>query len=209
MLHFLPTRTQHYIMKTKLLTIIILLISVKGYAQNPKTDHLSFKGVPIDGSLADYVSKMKQNGFDHLGTEGETAGLKGDFAGYKDCVVDVSTLRQKDLVHKIVVVFPAKDTWATLFENYRNLKEMLTEKYGKPTDVVEKFGGQYSQDADDRTKMYQVQIDNCKYYSIWQTEKGGIELSIAHKRVSNCFVKLSYFDKANGSIIRDKAKDDL
>jgi len=196
-------------MKTKLLTIIILLISVKNYAQNSKTEHLTFKGVPIDGSLIEYVSKMKQSGFDHLGTEGETASLKGDFAGYKDCVVDVSTLRQKDLVHKIVVVFPSKDTWTTLFENYSNLKEMLTEKYGKPSDVVEKFGGAYSQDADDRTKMYQVQLDNYKYYSIWQTEKGRIELSIGHKRLSNCFVKLSYFDKANGGIIRDKAKDDL
>lgn len=194
----------------KLLTIIILLISVKSYAQNSKTEHLTFKGVPIDGSLTDYVSKMKQSGFDHVGTESGTAALAGEFAGYKDCVVAVTTLKQKDLVHKIAVVFPSKDTWANLFGNYNDLKEMLTEKYGKPSDNVEKFDGrQSSTDADDRSKMYDVKFDNCKYYSIWQTEKGSIELSIAHNSISNCFVKLGYFDKANGNIIRDKAKDDL
>eukprot|EP01012_Entosiphon_sulcatum_P025170 TRINITY_DN30461_c0_g1_i1.p1 TRINITY_DN30461_c0_g1~~TRINITY_DN30461_c0_g1_i1.p1 ORF type:complete len:205 (+),score=15.67 TRINITY_DN30461_c0_g1_i1:72-617(+) len=179
------------------------------FAQNTKSDHLSFKGVPLDGSLSEFVSKMKQSGFDHEGTEGETASLKGDFAGYKNCFVEVSTLKQKDLVHKIVVAFPAKDTWAALFENYSNLKELLAEKYGKASDVVEKFSGQDSKEGDDRTKMYHVKLDNCKYYSIWQTEKGRIELSIANLRLQKCFVKVSYSDKANGDIIRDKAKEDL
>jgi hypothetical protein len=197
-------------MKAKFLTTLILLISVMSFAQTPKTEHLSFKGVPLDGTLAEYVSKMKQNGFSHLGTEDGTAVLNGDFAGYKACVVGVSTLKQKDLVHKIAIVFPAGETWSTLFGNYSNLKEMLTEKYGKPAEVVEKFDvGQYSQPKDDDSKMYQVKFDNCKYHSIWQTEKGDIELSIGHNGVTSCFVKLAYLDKANGDIVREKAKDDL
>jgi len=165
-------------MKAKFLTTIILLISVMSLAQNPKTEHLSFKGVPIDGPLTEYVSKMKQSDFTHLGTEGGADGLKGDFAGYKDCVVAVSTLKQTDLVHKIAVVFPDRETWAILYGDYSNLKEMLTEKYGKPSDIVEKFDGrQYSQSADDARKMSEVKFDKCKYYSIWQTERGDIELS--------------------------------
>ena len=195
-------------MKTKFLTLILSLTTVLTFAQT--TDHLSFKGVPLDGTLDEYVSKMKQNGFTHIQTEEGTALLSGDFAGYKDCIVGVSTLKQKDLVYKIGVLFPEKDTWSRLSTNYFDLKQMLTEKYGKPSDVVEKFDvPSYSQPRDDQDKMYKVKFDNCKYYSIWQTDKGEIQLSIDHNGVTSCFVKLAYFDKINGDKIKAKAIDDL
>jgi len=91
-------------MKTFFLTFTIVLTTMLTYAQ--ASEHLSFKGVPIDGTLNEYVSKMKQSGFTHLGTENGVAILKGDFAGYKDCHIGVSTLKQKDLVYKIGVLFP-------------------------------------------------------------------------------------------------------
>ena len=195
-------------MKAKFLTILFAIISITSFAQNQKAEHLIFKGVPIDGTLAEYVSKMKQNGFNHVSTEDGTAILNGDFAGYKACVVGVSTLKQKDLVHKIAVVFPEKETWSTLFGNYSSLKELLTEKYGNPSEVVEKFdGAEYAQPKDDNKKMFMVKLDNCRYHSIWHTEKGDIELSIGHD--IKCFVTLDYFDKVNGGIVREKAKDDL
>jgi hypothetical protein len=172
--------------------------------------HLSFKNVPIDGTLEEYVSKMKQNGFSHLQTEDGTAYLNGDFAGYKNCHVGVSTLKQKDLVHKIAVVFPEKDTWSRLSTNYFELKQMISEKYGKPSDEVEKFDvSSYAQPKDDNAKLYEVKFDRCKYYTIWQTEKGEIQLSIDHNDVTSCFVKLIYLDKINGAIVNAKAKDDL
>jgi hypothetical protein len=61
--------------------------------------------VPIDGTLADYILKMKKSGFTHKGTKDGVAVLEGDFASYKKCIVGVSTLKQKDLVSKIVVFF--------------------------------------------------------------------------------------------------------
>ncbi len=170
--------------------------------------HLTFKGVPLDGTLDQYVSKMKQNGFKLLSTEDGVAMLRGDFAGYKDCYVGVSTLKQKDLVYKIGVLFPEKDTWSTLSGNYFELKQMLTEKYGKPSDVVEKFDRE-SERRDDGSKMHDVQFDRCKYYSIWQTDKGEIQLSIDHNNVTSCFVKLAYFDKINSATIKKQALDDL
>ena len=193
-------------MKTFFLTLIFTLTTMLTFAQ--KSEHLTFKGVPIDGTLNEFVSKMKQNGFTHLGTEDGTAILNGDFAGYKDCYVGVSTLKQNDLVHKIAVIFPDNDTWSTLSGNYFDLKKMLTEKYGEPSDVVEKFDT-YWQPRDDKSRMYQVCMDRCKYYSIWQTDKGEIQLSIDHNSVTSCFVKLAYFDKINSDKIKAKAKDDL
>jgi hypothetical protein len=193
-------------MKTFFLTLIFTLTTMLTFAQ--KSEHLTFKGVPIDGTLNEFVSKMKQNGFTHLETEDGTAILNGDFAGYKDCYVGVSTLKQNDLVHKIAVIFPDNDTWSTLSGNYFDLKKMLTEKYGEPSDVVEKFDT-YWQPRDDKSRMYQVGMDRCKYYSIWQTDKGEIQLSIDHNSVTSCFVKLAYFDKINSDKIKAKAKDDL
>lgn len=193
-------------METKFLTSIVALTTMLTFAQT--SEHLLFKGVPIDGTLNEFVSKMKETGFTHLGTKNGTAILSGDFAGYQDCSVVVSTLKQKDLVYKIGVLFPKQDTWSRLSANYFNLKQMLTEKYGEPSYIVEKFDG-YSQPSDDNDKMYEVRRDRCKYYTIWQTEKGKIQLSIDHNDVSSCFVKLAYFDKINSDIVKAYAKDDL
>ena len=176
------------------------------YSQS--SEHLVFKGVPIDGTLKEYVSKMVQEGFTDLGTEDGTAILNGEFAGYKDCNIGVTTLKQKDLVYKIAVIFPKKDTWSTLSGNYFDLKDMLTEKYGNPSEVVEKFDSSY-QPRDDNNKIHFVKNDNCKYFSIWKTDKGEIKLSIQHQGYESCYVTLSYSDKINSDIIKTKAKRDL
>ena len=197
-------------MKKTLIALFLSLAACISFAQTnaDSSKHLTFKGVPLDGTLDQYVSKMKQNGFKHLSTKDGMAVLQGDFAGYKDCYVGVSTLKQKDLVHKIGVLFPEKDTWSTLSGNYFDLKQMLTEKYGKPSDVVEKFDT-YSEPDDDGSKIHAVKFDNCKYYSIWETDKGQIKLSIDHKSVTSCFVTLAYFDKINSATVKKQALDDL
>ena len=174
------------------------------------SEHMSFKGVPIDGTLNEYVAKMKQSGFQYLGAEDGTALLNGDFAGYKNCHVAVTTLKKIDLVHKIGVIFPNQETWSRLSSNYSDLKQMLTEKYGNPNDEAELFDVKpYQLPLDDNMKMHQVGMDNCKFYTVWKTGKGDIELSIDHSGFTSCFVKVVYFDKINSAIISEKVKDDL
>ncbi|UKK52009.1 hypothetical protein L6472_05380 [Prevotella sp. E13-17] len=194
-------------MKKMMLSLVLTLLSLTLYAQT-ESPHLSFKGVPIDGTLSEYVQKMKQKGFDDMGTEDGIAILTGDFAAYKGCTIGVSTLKQKDLVSKIIVFFPDCDTWAPLSRNYFLLKEMLTEKYGEPANVIEEFQG-YSEPKDDASRMTKVQIDQCKYITTFKTPKGEIQLSISHKGVMKCFVVLTYKDGINSDIIRAKAMEDL
>jgi hypothetical protein len=196
-------------MKKALLALLLISVSFISLAQtnSDTSKHLSFKGVPLDGTLDNYVLKMKQTGFILVSSNDGLAMLQGDFAGYKDCFVGVSTLKQKDLVHKIAVIFPDRDTWSTLSGNYINLKEMLTEKYGKPSEIVEKFDGY--EPKDDNSKMYQVKFDKCKYYSTWATDKGDIQLSIDHNSLTKCFVKLVYFDKINSAEVKKQAINDL
>jgi hypothetical protein len=195
-------------MRTLFLSFLAVIISISTFAQS--SEHMSFKGVPIDGTLNEYVAKMKQSGFQYLGTEDGTALLNGDFAGYKNCHVAVTTLKKIDLVHKIGVIFPNQETWSRLSSNYSDLKQMLTEKYGNPNEEVELFDVKpFQLPLDDNMKMNQVGIDNCKFFTVWKTDKGEIQLSIDHSGFTSCFAKVVYFDRINSAIINEKAKDDL
>jgi hypothetical protein len=194
-------------MKKLFIILFATLIALASSAQTA-SPHLSFKGVPIDGTLNEYVQKMKQKGFDYLGTEDGIAILSGDFAAYKGCTVGVATLKQKDLVSRITVIFPNCETWTALSNNYYSLKEMLTEKYGEPADFIEKFQG-YSEPRDDNDRMHEVTMDRCKYVTTFETSRGSIQLSIGHDSMTSCYVLLSYFDKINGDVIRAKAMEDL
>ena len=195
-------------MRTLFLSFLAVIMAMSTFAQT--SEHMSFKGVPIDGTLNEYVAKMKQSGFQYLGAEDGTALLNGDFAGYKNCHVAVTTLKKIDLVHKIGVIFPNQETWSRLYSNYSDLKQMLTEKYGNPNEEVELFDVKTFQlPLDDNMKMNQVGIDNCKFFTVWKTDKGEIQLSIDHSGFTSCFVKVVYFDRINSAIINEKAKDDL
>jgi hypothetical protein len=50
-------------MRLKKSLIFILLFLVANLCKAQNSEHLSFKGVPLDGTLNDYVKKMIQNGF--------------------------------------------------------------------------------------------------------------------------------------------------
>jgi len=173
------------------------------------SNHLAFKGVPIDGTLKQYVARMKKAGFSHIGTRDGTAILQGDFAGHKNCDVYVSTIEGNDVVSYIVVVFPNRETWEYLYGDYKNLKEMLIEKYGQPSSVKEEFQGYKYSDETDNDKMHKVIMDECKYETRFITEKGEIVLWIGHERMMSTFVCLQYKDKINSGAVKQQAINDL
>lgn len=194
-------------MKKFFISMVASLMTLFSLAQT-ESPHLLFKGVPIDGTRDEFVQKMKQKGFNYLGTMDDMAFLKGDFAAYKNCAVGVVTLKQTDLVNRVLVMFPECETWAGLANNYFSLKEMLTEKYGKPTDELETFQG-YSEPQDDNSRLHELMMDRCKYITTFSTPKGDIGLSIGHNSTRDCRVVLIYIDKINDKVIQEKAMDDL
>lgn len=121
-----------------LLFVNTILISL---AQD-KSEHLSFKGVPIDGTLNEYVSKMKAAGFSYLGTQNGTAILQGDFAGFKSCTVGVSTLKAVNVVSTIGVIFSSHDDWSSLERDYDHLKSMLTQNTANRLRLWSSFKGE-------------------------------------------------------------------
>lgn len=196
-------------MKKIIATFLFLMVLISSsFAQS--SEHLKFKGVPIDGTLDEYVSKMKQAGFVLEGIEDGIAMLSGEFAGYSDCVVGVKTLQKLNLVHEIVVLFPPQDRWAGLSYDYERLKTMLTKKYGEPDKCMEKFDSDSYMLDGDSYKMHEVKMNNCKYYSIYNTDNGSITLIISNEGYDNSArVKLFYSDKINSDVFDAAAMEDL
>lgn len=196
-------------MKKIIATLSFLMILMSSsFAQS--SEHLKFKGVPIDGTLNEYVNKMEQAGFVLEETEDGVALLSGEFAGYSDCIVGVKTLQKLNLVHEIIVLFPPQDRWAGLSYDYERLKTMLTKKYGEPDECMEKFNASSYTTSDDNGKMFHVKMNNCKYHSVFNTDNGSITLMISNEGYDNsCRVKLFYFDKKNSEIFDDAAMEDL
>ena len=194
-------------MKELIISFALMVVALTSYAQS-NSEHLTFKGVPIDGTLSEYVAKMKGTGFKYIGEQDRIAILQGDFAGFKGCTIGVATLKSTNKVNTIGVIFPEQNNWADLENSYEYLKSMLTEKYGEPSECVEKFQG-YGHPQTDNDKLYQLQMDECTWYTIYSTSKGDIQLSIDNQSVMSCFVMLRYFDKINTDAVRAQAMDDL
>lgn len=187
--------------------ILLAMMLFAGLTASAQTGHLTFKGVPIDGTLNEFVGKLKQKGLTFMGSEQGVAILQGEFAAYKGCTVAVYE-HESGLVNRVGVMFPNRESWALLYNDYSRLKDMLTQKYGAPTDVVEEFQG-YSQPDDDNDRMHRVRMDRCNYICDFTTENGVVELRISHSNVTDCFVVLVYVDAENESKVQSSAIDDL
>ena len=185
-----------------LIVCITLVCGVKAQEQ-----HLSFKGVPINGTLKEYTNAMVKAGFQYEGTEDGLSILSGDFAGFKGCLVGVSTLKNCDVVNRIAVLFPEKETWSALLGDYEHLKNLLTTKYGEPEQNIERFNNNpYS----DNSKIYAVNNGELEWYTIFSTDLGGIELTLVGGSIGyKARVRLSYWDAKNSATVIQNALDDL
>lgn len=175
------------------------------------SEHLVFKGVPIDGALSEYAKKMESAGFRCINKRNGVATLRGDFAGFKDCTIQVSTLQSVDVVSTIDVAFPARKDWASLEGDYNHLKSMLSQKYGRPAKVEEKFHHSFMDSNSD--KWHEFIMDRCIWNTLYKTDKGNIKISLQNgynDSYSYCgYVLLKYTDKINNETVRAAAVNDL
>ena len=190
----------------RILFIIVLVLGCIAATAQTADDHLTFKGIPIDGTLNQFVSKLKTVGFSYNGMHEGTALLKGDFAGYSGCWVGVHTLGASDVVNSVAVIFPTMDDWSSLETMYIHIKSMLTKKYDEPSECIEEFQEQNG-NLDNVDKLLSLMMDKCTYKTTFVTSKGIIQLSLGH--VDGCYVTLRYFDGINTVAARASAIDDL
>lgn len=64
-------------MKKLLFTLVLACISLYGFSQ----EHLSFKGIPIEGSMTAFCQKLRAKGFTQIGRDKNITMFTGDFTG--------------------------------------------------------------------------------------------------------------------------------
>lgn len=191
----------------KLLTLMIVFSLFGGCML--KAQHLTFKGVPITGTLKEFTNAMIQKGFHHELTQDGLAVFSGDFAGYKDCSFGVITLQNQDVVNQVTVLFSEHETWSSLITQYNTLKLLLAQKYGAPADNMEVFTAKYPP-SDDYFKISALHSEEYIWYTSFETAEGEIRLSLSEGiSYHTGRVRLIYFDKTNTDKVRKAAFDDL
>ena len=92
-------------------------------ATKTSTTPLSFKGIPMSGTLSAFGTELVKAGFRSAGNGTYT----GDFAGYSGCKVTPSG---SNPVQEVRVDFPVISDWDALEKAYDSLQASLTQKYG-------------------------------------------------------------------------------
>ena len=180
-----------------------LLIVGMSFAQ----EHLSFKGVPIDGTMREFTRAMVDVGFEYVETSNGTPILVGNFAGYEDCYIMASTAKNSNVVNAVGVMFPDRETWTSLQQDYDALKTMLTKKYGSPSKSEEKFNGDVG-NYNNYFVMEALKDEEYKWFTTFSTELGDIEVTIIEGTEHHTgAVLVTYTDKANSK--KPSAIDDL
>lgn len=192
-------------MKSRLsLLLISLFLPMVMFAQS---EHLTFKGIPIDGTLKEFSKKLIQKGFEEVKSTQDYAEFNGSFAGHSDCTIIAYSSPNGQLVHSVAVVFPQLDSWSLLEGQYKSIKESLIKKYGAPVLETERFQTEY-EPKDDFSKLHELKMDRCNYSTSFQTEEGVIMVQISHQSIY-CYILLGYADNTNMKINQNAADDDF
>ena len=113
-------------MKRSLLITLLFLFSAVCFGQN--SGPLKFLGIPIDGTEAQFASKLKAKGFTYSAV---SEGYKGQFNGKN---VDVFIHTNHNLVDRVYVAFPYTNEESIKTEFNRLLRQF--EENDKYMDLV-------------------------------------------------------------------------
>ena len=193
----------------RILTIVAFIFSFMFVMAQTPNNHLTFKGIPITGTIEDFAQKMEAKGFKKVYSGKIAVEFEGVFAGYSGGKIYVFKIPNRNIVYRVVVVFPKESSWADLEEEYYKFKYMLTNKYGAPSWHSETFKEETST-VSDLSKMSSLKKGNCDYYSQWKVDNGYIKVQISPVfNADDGQIVLTYFDKINDALANKAKEDDL
>jgi len=172
----------------KILFLIVLMAAAQGIVA--QEDHLTFKGLPIDGSCEDFMEALISKGFRYQNTSKTKRDniMVGPFAGKANAVVRIFPASETiDVTSRILVAFEEEAVWQKLTATFSHLKKFYVEKYGSPSDSLETGTGE------DYRSLADLRKGLCNYFSFWLLPEGSIKLSLEGNS-SKCFVTIEYID---------------
>ena len=170
-----------------------------------QTEHLTFKGIPIDGTVKGVTTQLQGKGYTLLSLKSDTGILEGGFAGYSGC--NIGVMGTSGMATDVIVLFPKCDTWSALYYNYTSLRDSLTEKYGEPSYMEERFESS-SEPESDWERLFEARCGRCLYRTTYTLSNGRISIGISGSNYEAC-VAISYVDKANTDKNNSTASEDL
>lgn len=186
-------------MKRISVILMVFIVTICAMAQ----EHLSFKGIPIEGSMTTFCQKLKTKGLTKIGTDNNITLFVGDFTG-RQATIGVGATDDGKSVHSVVVFFNPSDEWKNLVNTYDYYKELYTRKYGKPSACRE---NNPSRQDGNVMLMHELTQGTVTYASAWEVTGGTIELSIEKAtKYGEGLVIIKYRDAQN---IETKIKNDL
>lgn len=166
---------------------LLLLLVVLSFSLSVQSQHLAFKGIEMNGSVASFATKLQPKGFIKESTHDDVISLKGPFDTYNNCIVLLFSNAQGN-IRSVVVNFPEQNTLEGINKNYSNIRSFLVEKYGAPTIVSEKYGAGLFENHTDNVDVSQIK-ENGKYYGCeWSLSNGDVQLSLTDKNVQLLYV---------------------
>lgn len=167
-------------------------------------EHLTFKGIPIDGKLTEFVNKLKAQGFIEIKVNNDSAIMKGDFSG-KNCEIIMYASKKSNIVYQVGAILEKDDSWGVLKSTYDEYKSLLNSKY-EEGQTIEFFKSPYEEG--DGYEMTALRNNKCIYCTRYELQNGIITLLIAE--VSNGSVALFYADKINEALAeREKSSQQI
>lgn len=95
-------------------------------------EHLTFEGIPIDGTLDQFTKQLENKGYEILKMEDNAALLKGSFEGNDNCQVIAGIGENKDKVGLVVVLSSGYKKWSKVYKSYSSLKMSISKGMGNP-----------------------------------------------------------------------------
>lgn len=192
-------------MKKFLFTLALTLSVINIMAQ----EHLTFMGIPIEGSMSEFCEKIKEKGFTPIDIKNDLSVFTGRFTG-EDVMIFISAPNDGQNVSAIVVNYSESEVWNTLVTSYNYYKNLYTRKYGEP-DATKEYNPEYG--GSNTALMYALRQEQVDYYSQWRITGGTIHLTIRKGLdINSTFggrVCIMYLDTQSDDINTQKYLEDI
>ena len=186
--------------------VIILLIALSFALSATSQEHLSFKGIPITGSITSFCQKLRAKGFTQTHSSENARLFSGKFTG-KTATIGVGASDNGKDVFTVCVFFDSTGEWNNLTSTYYYYKELYTQKYGEPSACVE---NNPSRSTNNTSLMLALDNSDFAYGCIFETTGGSIEISIRKGQLTcQGFVLIRYEDNINTQAKRQSDLDDI
>ncbi|WP_198015991.1 hypothetical protein [Barnesiella viscericola] len=185
-------------MKKVYVIAALVFISIGAIAQ-VKTKHLEFEGVPINGSVDDFLYELPRENYEVWQERVTEITLKAIAGVYKDWFISVGFIPESKFVYKVDGwLLSNDDDKIDILSEYEDQKKRLIDTYGNPSYSEEKFSiDSVLVDSVVSNGSVQLKYETNKRYN-YKTE---FELPLGIVRLClNSYLKVEYIDSANSAL---------